>query len=662
VHLKRGEERAGAELGTVASLRHERRDWFAFLLSLPALLVVFLVIGLPLIYSLLLSLHRINVLTKLWIFVGLRNYLEILPDPDFLAALGRTATFAAVTVAAGFVLGMGMALVLNMNFPGRDLLRSVVLIPWAMAPVTVGVLWGWIFDGNYGALNGLLLDTCLIHKPIYWLGDGTVVFYLVSLVYVWNQAPLAALLILAGLQSLPDNLHKAARIDGAGAVRRFFHITLPWLRPMLLLILILTTINSIMAFDLFWTMTKGGPGSATTVFSWMGYSTAFLYLRFAEGAAILYVLTILCLLLAWLYLKLFFPAAERQRAGAGRVDLTPPDAGDLASSVVGLLSTQGCGSQVLGSQGAAVRARLMRLPALDRRPLLPPRLKRIFARIALGAAVAAILIWSAAPFLWLIIMSLEKSADLVRTPATVIPGSFTLENYRFVLIPQGVSGGQSSVQATRVAFSILNSLIVAVCVTSINLALGSIAGYAYSRTARSRLMRGTLWALMLTRMTPSLALVLPFFLVFKSLDLIDTRTALVIAYCSLILPLAIWMMKGYFDGLPPNLEKAALVDGCSRLQSIWKIVLPVARPGLVAAGIFCFLVSWNEFIFALVLTGTPSAQTIPVIISGFLAQLRFYDYGPMFAASVLAVVPPVVIALAFQRYLVRGMLWGSIKG
>src|SRR5260370_14263210 len=107
------------------------------------------------------------------------------------------------------------------------------------------------------------------------------------------------------------------------------------------------------------------------------------------------------------------------------------------------------------------------------------------------------------------------SAVLVRTPATVVPGSFTLENYRFVLFPQGVAGGQSSVQATRVAFSILNSLIVAVCVTAVNLLLGSIAGYAYSRTARSGLMRSTLWALMLTRMTPSLALILPFFLVFR---------------------------------------------------------------------------------------------------------------------------------------------------
>jgi multiple sugar transport system permease protein len=151
-------------------------------------------------------------------------------------------------------------------------------------------------------------------------------------------------------------------------------------------------------------------------------------------------------------------------------------------------------------------------------------------------------------------------------------------------------------------------------------------------------------------------------MMFKTFGLLDTRTALVIAYCSLILPLCTWMMKGYFEGLPPNLERAALVDGCTRLRVIWKIIVPVARPGIVAAGIFCFLVSWNEFIFALILTGTPKAQTIPVVIAGFLVQLRFYDYGPMFAASVLAVIPPVVIALAFQRYLVRGMLSGSLKG
>jgi multiple sugar transport system permease protein len=622
------------------------------LLTLPTLVVVFIVFGIPLVYSLVLSLHRINMLTQQWIFVGLQNYLDILPNADFIAALGRTAYFAVVTVLGGLILGMAMALVLNEKFPGRNFLRSIVLVPWAMAPVAVGVLWSWMLNGEYGTFNAVLFDLGLIDKPIHWLANGTLAFNMVALAHVWNQAPLASLLILAGLQSMPENLHRAARIDGAGAVRRFFSITMPWLRPMLLLILILTTINSIMAFDLFWIMTRGGPGSATTVFSWMGYAYAFQFFKFGEGAAILYVLTILCLILAALYLKLFFPRVAGSRSLAGTLASGGAAPEGLGVSLINRIS----------ATGERARTRLERLPALRRRQLIPIRLRRRLWQVGLGLAALLIFLWSFGPFVWLVVMSLSPSADLVRTPPTVIPDTLTAENYRFVLFPSGVEGGQSSVQATRVPISIFNSLVVATGVTLVNLVLGSLAGYAYARHGRSRIMNGSLWALMMTRMTPSLALILPFFIVFRTLDLIDTRTALVIAYCSLILPLSTWIMKGYFEGLPPNLEKAALVDGCTQLQAIRKIIMPVARPGLVAAGIFCFLVSWNEFIFALILTGTPKAQTIPVIIAGFLVQLRFYDYGPMFAASVLAVIPPVVIALAFQRYLVRGMLSGSLKG
>jgi multiple sugar transport system permease protein len=610
--------------------------------------MVFLVIGVPLVYSLALSFHRINMLTKRWVFVGLQNYIEILPNPEFIAAFERTAYFAVVTVLGGLLLGMGMALVLNMRFPGRNALRSIVLIPWAMSPVAVGILWGWMLNGDYGTFNAILFDLGLVDKPVRFLASGTAAFNLVALVQVWNQAPLTSLLILAGLQSMPESLHRAARIDGAGPLQRFLRITLPWLRPMLLLVMILTTINAIMAFDLFWVMTKGGPGSASTVFSWMGYAYAFQFFKFGQGAAILYVLTVLCLLLAWLYLKLFFPAVRR---GAGT--LAAAAEAPLAATLV----------ERLDAGGRRARMALQRLPMPRTREWLDSRTRRTLGAIALGVAAILIFIWSFGPFLWLVIMSLSPSADLVRSPPSLLPHALTLDNYRFTLFPWTMSDAQSSsVQATRVPISIWNSLVVAVWVTAINVVLGSLAGYAFARGGRSRFLGGSLWALMLTRMTPSLALILPFFIVFRAAGLLDTRTALVIAYCSLILPLSTWIMKGYFEGLPPNLEKAALVDGCTRLQAIRKAVMPVASPGLVAAGIFCFLVSWNEFIFALILTGTPKSQTIPIIIAGFLAQLRFYDYGPMFAASVLAVIPPVVITLAFQRYLVQGMLSGSIKG
>ena len=186
-------------------------------------------------------------------------------NADFWAAIGRTVYFAGFTLVGSTLLGLAMALVLNQRFVGRGLLRSFVLVPWAMAPVSVGVLWSFIYAGNYGALTGLLDDLGLGRFALPWLGDGFRALNLVALTQVWSQAPLTALMLLAGLQSMPDSLRRAAMLDGAGPVARFFAITLPWLKPSLLFISIVTTINSLMAFDILWIMTRGGPGAATTV-------------------------------------------------------------------------------------------------------------------------------------------------------------------------------------------------------------------------------------------------------------------------------------------------------------------------------------------------------------------------------------------------------------
>ena len=278
-----------------------------------------------------------------------------------------------------------------------------------------------------------------------------------------------------------------------------------------------------------------------------------------------------------------------------------------------------------------------------------------------GFAVLCILIflWSAVPVLGLVLMSLTPPTDLIRTPPSVVPSTFTLQNYVSVLAAEGET---SSAQAKRVPLSLLNSLVVGVVVSVVNVALGTLAGYAFARHGRHRFFAASLWALLFTRMIPALTLVLPFFMIFRILGLIDTRIGLMISYSSFILPLSAWMMKSTFEAIPVSLDRAALVDGCSRLTMLRKVLLPVARPGIIAAAIFAFLVSWNEFLFALVLTSTPNAQTIPVVISGFLSQAQFYEYGPMFAASVLSILPPVIVAFLFQRYLVQGALSGAVKG
>src|ERR1700761_2971373 len=246
---------------------------FAYLTVAPTLLVVAIVVGAPLVYSFYLSLHRTNPITKKWLFVGFDNYAAAIGNADFWAAIGRTVYFAGFTLVGSTLFGLAMALVLNQRFVGRGLLRSFVLVPWAMAPVSVGVLWSFVYAGNYGALTGLLNDLGLGRFALPWLGDGFRALNLVALTHVWSQAPLTALMLLAGLQSMPSNLHKAAMLDGAGPIARFFSITLPWLKPNLLFISIIATINSLMAFvvislGLYASLTWHSYGSASPFLQW----------------------------------------------------------------------------------------------------------------------------------------------------------------------------------------------------------------------------------------------------------------------------------------------------------------------------------------------------------------------------------------------------------
>ncbi|MBN9510931.1 MAG: ABC transporter permease subunit [Alphaproteobacteria bacterium] len=627
---------AAAPAPALRGRRTERVAGFAYLAVAPTLLVVLLVVGVPLGYSFFLSLNRTNPITKRWIFVGLQNYTALLHSTDLLQALGRTAYFAAFSVIGTTLLGGVFALVLNERFAGRGVLRSIVLVPWAMAPISVGVLWSFLFAGEFGAINGLLNDLGLSALATPWLGNGFRALNLLALVHVWNQAPLTALMLLAGLQSMPASLHKAAMLDGAGPVRRFLSITLPWLKPNLMFISIIATINALMAFDVLWALTRGGPGNATTVLAWLGYLMSFQFFKFGEGAAVLYVLTAISFVLAIFYFVVLGP----RRGGA------PAPAGTLA-----------------GLPGARrVRSMAVLPPFRPRRGWLPPATARAAARIGFWGVTALVLIWSAWPVVALLLMSLMPGADLIRTPATFLPSTLTLHNFIAVLMPDTVAAVNTSVQAQRVPFSLLNSFIVGAVVAVVSVALGTLAGYAFSRNAKARTFQAALWGLLLTRMTPALTLVLPYFIGFRVLGLIDTRLALIISYCSFLLPLSAWMMRSYFEGVPLSLDRAALIDGCSRAKMLWKILLPVARPGVVATAIFCFLASWNEFLFALILTSTPKAQTIPVILAGFLSQAQFYTYGPLFAATVLSIAPPVAVAFLFQRYLVQGALSGAVKG
>lgn len=289
----------------------------ARLLVSPALIVIFVIVLFPLLYSLWLSLANVDLLSAkgpaldlgfieipLFRFVGLKNYQSLLANPLYWDALWRTLYFVGAFVVEATVLGLAMALILNSEFFGRSVLRAALLIPWSMSRVAVGLLWLGMLNADFGAVNALLWRAGFIDRYISFFADGFTALNVLVVVYVWNQAPFATILFLAGLQSIPQDLYAAAEVDGAGFWRKLWHVTLPGLRPMLFLVIVLSTVNGFLMLDLVFVMTFGGPGHDTTTLSWLGYVTSFNFFKFGPGAAILFTLTFICIALTFVYQRL----------------------------------------------------------------------------------------------------------------------------------------------------------------------------------------------------------------------------------------------------------------------------------------------------------------------------------------------------------------------
>lgn len=285
--------------------RLRREGWLAFLLLLPCLVVVFSIILYPLLRTLWTSLFDVNSpFPGHYPFVGLGNYQRALANPDFWASVRRTAYFTVVSTFLELGFGMLLGLLLNVPFRGRWLLRSLVVLPWALPTIVNGTMWRWILNPDYGALNALLTQVHLLSSYRSWLGSPTLALNMVILADVWKNTPLAAFLVLSGLQTIPRDLFEAARVDGAGPVRAFVHVTLPLLRPTVLVILVVRTIEAFKVFDIIYVMTRGGPANGTLTVAYYTYLQAFSNQLFGYGASLAYLMALFILGFAVVYIRL----------------------------------------------------------------------------------------------------------------------------------------------------------------------------------------------------------------------------------------------------------------------------------------------------------------------------------------------------------------------
>ncbi|MEO3926752.1 sugar ABC transporter permease [Micromonosporaceae bacterium B7E4] len=275
---------------------------FGFLLTLPALVLFSAIVLYPLVGSLTTSLFRQSLVLPGRSFAGLDNFRTVLAD-QFWPVLQNTLVFTVASTLIPFAIGFALALALHTRLPGRAVLRGLFLFPWIIPGVVVSFVWMWIFNANYGVLNGVLVRLGLVDDPISWLGQPGTAMLAVIVAKSWASFPWMMVMLLAGLQTVPQTLHEAAALDGAGTLRRFWHVTLPHLRGIVGVVLLLETIWNFQHFDTIYVLTGGGPAGATTTFAVSVYDTAFKGFDLGRAAALgalwMALLSILVVVYVW---------------------------------------------------------------------------------------------------------------------------------------------------------------------------------------------------------------------------------------------------------------------------------------------------------------------------------------------------------------------------
>jgi multiple sugar transport system permease protein len=637
------------------------RDWrVALPFVLPMVVLMAGLILWPFINAILLSLTVRNIVTRSDQYVGFANYVRLWKDADFRGAVDNTILFTVASVACKFVVGMTIALLLNSRLPFRNVLTGLMLLPWIVPEVVTAMAWRSIYDPIFGGLNPILLQLGLIDHPRGWLSEPQLAMPSVISVNIWKGIPFYTILLLAGLKAIDRELYEAAEVDGADVIARFRHITLPGLKYVILVTVLLSTISTFNTFGLVYLMTGGGPGGATRLYSILAYERAIVGLRFGPGAAVAFsmapVLAIFILLLAR-----FMRRDVAARANDTAVDRAFAWAGRW------ILPTLGVVLVFYLAWTGSIQTTFMRLLWWGLIALVVVLLVRVVIfvlergtarlrmvprqRLSLALRVVLLLpflFFVLFPFYWIIITSFKTDLQIQQYTSIFWPNPWTIEQFQTLLLK------------TPYLTWFRNTVIVATTSTAISVSLAALAGYALARL--KFLGANSLTTLLLiTYLLPGSLLFIPLYQILTNLHIINTHLALIATYPTFLMPFATWVMLGYYRSIPEDLEDAAMIDGATRLSAFFRITLPLAAPALLSVTLFAFTNAWNEFLFAFVFITSESLKTLPVGLQ-LLVFGDIYPWGQLMGASLLMAIPVVIVYIYAQRYLVEGLTAGSVKG
>ncbi len=666
----------------------------------PSLLLIALIIAYPAVEMIRTSFLKVNSIGLTEGYAGLGNYRNLFGEPALGHVLTNTVLWVVLVVAATIVISLGLAQFLNKRFAGRRIVRWTLIVPWAASLVMTATVWRYIYEGSYGMLNRVLLDLGLIHSPVQWYQDSSTSFWCLIIVGIIVSIPFSTFVLLAGMQAIPADLYEAARVDGACPVQIYRTVTFPLLRPALLTSAVLNTIYVFNSFPIIWVITGKLPGEQTDTTMTFMYKIAFTYRLDVGEAAALAVLNVVVLLVVVTFFlrRVRWTAgteagghpARRSRLAAVRARAAERLAGAAASAaqsgraavaprLTGVAMTgheapapaaghpaggrhhespERAGAGPVAARPAGRREEAYGAgPVPARSPGLADRAARVLGRLwspvrpaGLAAAGAIVAAFFLAPYAVMFLSALKSNHDLFSNPALYLPTSWQWGNFASVW------------KAIPLASYLVNSLIIAGVSTAIVLLVSLPAAYF---TARHdfRGKRAFLYTVLVTQMFAPVALVIG---IFREVNLVsgavNSYWAIIAVDAAFNLAFSIWILNGYLASIPKEVEEAAMVDGAGRLRTMVRIVLPLARPGIVTAVIFTFIQVWNEFVVAETIFNDPTnnRETLTVGINAFVGLYQT-QYQYLFVASIIGIVPVVLLFASIERYLVGGLTAGSIR-
>ncbi|MGN9907582.1 ABC transporter permease [Phytohabitans sp. LJ34] len=597
------------------------------------------------------------------VFVGLDNYLALASDEQFRTGVLNSFVFTAYAEVFKVVLGLSAALLLHHRRRGRSVLAGLLLLPWVVPTVVTAFSWRSLLDPIFGSVNmlltssgigPLLADLRLVDTwPAGWLSDPSLAMPSVILVNVWKGVPFFTVAFLAGLKAIPADQYEAATVDGASPWQRFVHVTLPGLRHVMTVTVTLSSIWTFNNFDLIWLLTQGGPGDATAPYVLVAYTKAILQLQYGAGAAVTLVMVPVVGALVFVLVRLLrrdtdaAPPQWTEKARKTRKALPWV----IAAAVTGLLAW--ASPHIFWKAAVVLAAMALVVAAVGRvvtalRSWGRGRASSVVSGLGSALALAGLLLFVLGPLYWIVVTAFKTEGQIVMHDQDLWPTPWTTQQFTDLFTTKPFGRWY------------LNTVLVSAASTAVALVFAALAGYALARL-RFRGAQGFTVTVLLTYVMPGALLFIPLYQLLIGARLTDSLWSLVLTYPTFTLPFATWLLTGYFSSIPVELEEAALVDGCTRLQAFGRVVLPLAKPGLLAVALFTLTNAWNEFLFAFVFITKDEYKTLPVGMQSMIIG-DVVPQGQLAAASLLVSIPVVVMYAFGQRFLTEGLTAGAVKG